>query len=146
TAYFTLEELGQNVIRPPDIDGWPEPENEGNLWLSGGAMMSRMNLSALWAHGRTSVLQRAHLVPAGEVPAESADINRLIPTHLRDRASAPLLIDHLNHLFFPLHSLEPEQRRELILHWQNPRVGLDEETALLEMIRLMLATPEFQTQ
>ncbi len=154
TTSELFEELGYVLYAPPNIAGWPEPDGEGNQWLSTGSMMFRLNLHSLFTHGERSLFQRSWRIPdASDAPYSSEfpfpdfiDLNALIPKVVRDPKDAALLIDHLNDRLLPFHRLRPDQRRSLIQHIRRTRSGSDLEGVYREVIRQIASLPEFQMQ
>ena len=154
TTSELLEEMGYVLYDPPNIAGWPEPDGEGNQWLSTGSMIFRLNLHTLLTHGELDIFQRpwrinqtADAPYINELPfPDFVDLDVLIPKAVRDPKDAALLIDHLNDRLLPFHRLRPDQRRSLIQHIRRTRAGSDLDGVYREVIRQITSLPEFQMQ
>ena len=154
TTSELLEEMGYVLYDPPNIAGWPEPDGEGNQWLSTGSMMFRLNVHTLFTHGERDIFQRPWRIPESDdapYPSEFPfpdfiNLDVLVPKAVRDSKDAALLIDHLNDRLLPFHRLRPDQRRSLIQHIRRARAGSDSDGVYRELIRQFMSLPEFQMQ
>lgn len=146
TGMLALERLGYHPMFPPDISGWPEPEGVGNQWLTAGNSMVRFNLPTIWSYGSARLLgsQRALRTIGEDQMQPQIDLDLIAPAELRPPTNFNLLVNRLNDRLLPFHRLRSTQRRALYDHYLSIRERVNEETALRELIRLMLALPEFQ--
>ena len=144
TARMLLDDAGFALFEPPSIEGWPEPDGVGNAWLGGGTSLFRANLPTLLLFGDRNVLSSPTQNIVRIESVTTPDWDELIPRHLRDPAACPLLLNHLQQRFLPFHPLRPSQARVLADHQRRevPRRG--ELGAAQDLLRLLLALPEFQ--
>jgi len=143
--YAINQAIGYDVLFPPNIAGWPEPDGESNEWLSAGAMIFRMNLPSIWTHRNTSVIgdSRAAGTLANYPEIDWASI---APPELREPEEFTRLIEHLNERFIPSVKLRPSQVRALRERYDIIASKVDTLEAVKEVVRLILALPEYQIQ
>ncbi len=138
------DQLGYNVHFPPNIAGWPEPEGEGNTWLAAGPMVFRMNMASIWSHKNGEFLSGGAIVEIAQNP--DLDWDAIAPVELRSPENFPLLIEKLNERFLPLIPLRKSQVRTLYDRYVHIAEKMSEVEAIKEMIRLIMALPEYQMQ
>lgn len=149
-TYLAMETMGYNVMLPPSIAGWPEPEGEGNGWLGAEKMLFRVNLPLLWLEksfvmfDRTGQTSSRHLLT--ETPPADFDLDRIVPAQFRGGRNINLLLDELNDRLLPFHRLSKQQREFLIKNDERNYRELDEESRIRELIRVIMSLPEFQLQ
>lgn len=140
-----MQQLGYEILFPPSIAGWPEPDGEGNTWLATGSMVFRMNMPSIWSHRNFNVLTSNRVRNSlGEYP--EVDWNRIAPRELRTIENFPLLIDALTKRFLPNKALRKSQIRTLYQRYSAISEQLDSLEGVKELIRLLLALPEYQLQ
>jgi hypothetical protein len=140
-----MQQLGYEILFPPSIAGWPEPDGDGNTWLATGSMVFRMNLPSIWSHRNLDILTtgraRNSLRDYPEI-----DLDKIAPRELRAIENFPLLVDVLVKRFLPNRSLRKSQIRTLYQRYSSISEQLDSVEAVKELIRLILALPEYQIQ
>ncbi len=148
--FVSLENMGYSIISPPNIAGWPEPEGVGNGWLGAEKMLFRVNFPLLWLQesfvmfDRTGVTSSRILI--GQTPPSDFSLDRVAPGQVRGRRNIHLLLEELNDRFLPFHRLSEQQKEFLIENDERNYRELDEESRIRELIRLIMALPEFQLQ
>jgi uncharacterized protein (DUF1800 family) len=149
-TYLTLESLGYNALLPPSIAGWPEPEGEGNGWLGAEKTLFRVNLPLLWLEETFVMFDRSGGTTTrnlySEKPPSDFLLDRVAPGHFRGRRQINLLLDELNDRLLPFHRLSTRQRDFLIENDERNYRELDKESRIRELIRVIMALPEFQLQ
>ena len=140
-----MQQLGYEILFPPSIAGWPEPEGEGNTWLATGAMVFRMNLPSIWSHRNFDVLTNGRVRNSLDEYPE-VDWDKIAPRELRTIENFPLLIDALTKRFLPNKALRKSQIRTLYQRYSAISEQLDSLEGVKELIRLLLALPEYQLQ
>ncbi len=144
-GHRVTEDLGMNLLSPPEIDGWPEPEGVGNQWINDGTMLRRINIGSLWSHGNHKAVT-SHYLLAQDLPLPAPDLDELMPPHLRHPRNFHLLLDHLTHRLTPFHPLSQEKKRRLRRLLDFDRQYHAESEWARDILRLLLAQPEFQLQ
>jgi uncharacterized protein (DUF1800 family) len=140
-----MQQLGYEVIFPPSIAGWPEPDGPGNTWLATGAMVFRMNMPSIFTHHNYAVFASGRTrTSMDEFP--EADWNVIAPKELRRKEQFPLLLEQLKKRFMPNRELRKSQVRTLFDHYSSVSEELGELEGVRELVRLILALPEYQTQ
>ena len=149
-TYLALESMGYNVMEPPSIAGWPEPEGEGNGWLGAEKTLFRVNLPLLWLEETFVMFDRSGgTTPRNlysEKPPSDFRLDRVAPGQFRGRRQINLLLDELNDRLLPFHRLSSRQRDFLIENDERNYRELDEESRIRELIKVIMALPEFQLQ
>lgn len=140
-----MQQLGYEVIFPPSIAGWPEPDGPGNTWLATGAMVFRMNMPSIFTHHNYAVFTSARTRNSMDEFPE-ADWNVIAPKELRRKEQFPLLLEQLKKRFMPNRELRKSQVRTLFDHYSSVSDELGELEGVRELVRLILALPEYQTQ
>jgi uncharacterized protein (DUF1800 family) len=140
-----MQQLGYEILFPPSIAGWPEPDGEGNTWLATGSMVFRMNMPSIWSHRNFNVLTSNRVRNSLDEYPE-VDWNRIAPRELRTIENFPLLIDALTKRFLPNKALRKSQIRTLYQRYSAISEQLDSLEGVKELIRLLLALPEYQLQ
>ena len=140
-----MQQLGYEILFPPSIAGWPEPDGEGNTWLATGSMVFRMNMPSIWSHRNFDVLTSNRVRNSLDEYPE-VDWNRIAPRELRTIENFPLLIDALTKRFLPNKTLRKSQIRTLYQRYSAISEQLDSLEGVKELIRLLLALPEYQLQ
>ncbi|MEZ5303675.1 MAG: hypothetical protein R3F11_23985 [Verrucomicrobiales bacterium] len=74
------------------------------------------------------------------------DFDELAPPHLRGRSEFPLLVERLRHRLLPFHRLRPAQVRGLYDAFCETLDSSGSLEATKDLIRLMMALPEYQMQ
>lgn len=143
TFSVTVEQLGQNVMDPASIAGWPEPEGEGNEWLGAGAMLSRMNLPLLFTDGSTKPLATASAANK-ELPLPLADLNVAIPVALRDPARFSDLVNKLCQRLLPFTILSDAQKQALLDYLAADKLVPGTDAYYRALIRQLMSLPQFQ--
>ncbi len=94
TALFAMGQMGQDIMFPPSIAGWPEPVGEGNEWLSTSAMLHRLNMPSIWSHKNISIFDHGYLIEEfGEVKElPEIQMDRIAPRQLRTRENFNLWV------------------------------------------------------
>ncbi|NCF85851.1 MAG: DUF1800 family protein [Verrucomicrobiaceae bacterium] len=150
TTYWAMDEMGQNLLHPPTIQGWPEPVAEGNRWMTVEGLLSRINLASLWVHGDHQALRNHLKIPTtggdAETPYVLPDYETLLPAAIRGADSLNLLIDHLADRVLYLSPIHPRQRQSLIRHMRRKLKGLDRDKVYRRVLQQLLALPQFQMQ
>jgi len=140
-----MQQLGYEILFPPSIAGWPEPDGDGNTWLATGSMVFRMNMPSIWSHRNFNVLTNGRTRNSlDEYPEVNWD--RIAPRELRTIENFPLLIDALTKRFLPNKALRKSQIRTLYQRYSAISEQLDSLQGVKELIRLLLALPEYQLQ
>ncbi|MDA7887881.1 DUF1800 domain-containing protein [Akkermansiaceae bacterium] len=149
-TYLTLESMGYNAMLPPSIAGWPEPEGEGNGWLGADKTLFRVNLPLLWLEKTFVMFDRSGgSTPRNlysEEPPSDFRLDRVAPGQFRERRNIDLLLNELNDRLLPFHRLSSQQRDFLIENDERNYRELDKESRIRELIRMIMALPEFQLQ
>ena len=140
-----MQQLGYEILFPPSIAGWPEPDGEGNTWLATGSMVFRMNMPSIWSHRNFDVLTSNRVRNSLDEYPE-VDWNSIAPRELRTIENFPLLIDALTKRFLPNKTLRKSQIRTLYQRYSAISKQLDSLEGVKELIRLLLALPEYQLQ
>ena len=140
-----MQQLGYEILFPPSIAGWPEPDGEGNTWLSTGSMVFRMNMPSIWSHRNFDILTNNRVRNSLDEYPE-VDWNSIAPRELRTIENFPLLIDALTKRFLPNKTLRKSQIRTLYQRYSAISEQLDSLEGVKELIRLLLALPEYQLQ
>ena len=140
-----MQQLGYEILFPPSIAGWPEPEGEGNTWLATGSMVFRMNMPSIWSHRNFDVLTSNRVRNSLDEYPE-VDWDKIAPRELRTIENFPLLIDALTKRFLPNKALRKSQIRTLYQRYSAISEQLDSLEGVKELIRLLLALPEYQLQ
>ena len=124
TSRLCLIQLGYDPAKPDSIEGWPEPEHEGNQWLSTSYLMFRTNLPKLFTHGNINALTDYQFADHPSLRTDPVDYDALVPDELRAPRNLHLLIDHLARRFFPLRRLSIRQKRVIANHMGRLRPGV----------------------
>ncbi len=140
-----MQQLGYEILFPPSIAGWPEPDGEGNTWLATGAMVFRMNVPSIWSHRNFDVFTTAR-TRTSMAGYPDVDWDRIAPRDLRAIENFPLLIETLTKRFMPHRTLRKSQIRTLYERYSSIAEQLDSLEAVKELVRLLLALPEYQMQ
>lgn len=143
TFSVSSEQLGQNVMAPVSIAGWPEPDGEGNEWLGAGAMLTRMNLPLLFTDGSTKPLGKASAVTR-ELPLATADLTLVVPADLRDPTQFFALVDELCRRLLPFYTLSDDQKQSLLDYLTADRLTPGSDAFYRALIRQLMALPQFQ--
>ena len=146
TMSLTLGALGYQPMFPPTIAGWPEPIGDGNQWLSTGAMIGRLNLPGLWSHKNYRLLNERRLIRNfhEEDLQPDIDFDRVIPPQLRSRENFNLMITEVSQRLLPFHRFRGSQVRGLYEQFVEVEDRFGNLEAIKEMVRLVMALPEFQ--
>ena len=149
-TFVLLDRLGYNPMYPPSIAGWPEPVGVGNAWIGPEKLLARANMPLLWTQETKQFLPAANDYTKRSIVHEPVpsdfDLHELVPRHLMGRENIGLVIDELNQRLMPMHLISSEQRQLLIELYERDYRLLDDQTLLRELIRMMIALPEFQLQ
>lgn len=140
-----MQQLGYEVLFPPSIAGWPEPDGPGNTWLATGAMVFRMNMPSIFTHHNYDVFVSARTRNTMDDFPE-VDWNVIAPKELRRKEKFPLLLEELKKRFMPSRELRKSQVRTLFDRYSSVSDELGELEGVRELVRLILALPEYQTQ
>lgn len=140
-----MQQLGYEILFPPSIAGWPEPDGDGNTWLATGSMVFRMNMPSIWSHRNFNVLTNGRTRNSLDEYPE-VDWDKIAPRELRTIENFPLLIDALTKRFLPNKTLRKSQIRTLYQRYSVISEQLDSLQGVKELIRLLLALPEYQLQ
>jgi uncharacterized protein (DUF1800 family) len=140
-----MQQLGYEILFPPSIAGWPEPEGYGNTWLATGSVVFRMNMPSIWSHRNFDVLTSNRVRNSLDEYPE-IDWDKIAPRELRTIENFPLLIDALTKRFLPNKALRKSQIRTLYQRYSAISEQLDSLEGVKELIRLLLALPEYQLQ
>ena len=140
-----LSTMGHEPMFPPSIQGWPEPDGVGNQWLSTSATIFRMNLPTLWTHGNTDVFSN------GRANAElesypAVELDAIAPPNLRTKGNFNLLMHTLQTRFLPFHELRGSQYRILYDRFVRMLETHDGSEATRDLLRLILALPEYHLE
>lgn len=140
-----MQQLGYEVLFPPSIAGWPEPEGSGSTWLATGSMVFRMNMPSIWSHRNFNTFTVNQVRNSMD---EYPELNweRIAPNQLRSKENFPLLIDSLMQRFLPDRKLRKSQMRTLYTRYTSISEQLDSLEAVKEVVRLIMALPEYQIQ
>lgn len=140
-----MQQLGYEVLFPPSIAGWPEPDGSGNTWLSTGAMVFRMNMPSIWSHHNYAIFTTGRTRNSME---DFPEINweTIAPSNLRTVENFPLLLDGLLARLLPNRTLRKSQVRTLHDRYSTVTQQLGSLEGVKELVRLILALPEYQTQ
>ena len=140
-----MQQLGYEVHLPPSIAGWPEPEGPGNTWLATGAMVFRMNMPSVFTHHNYEVFTSGRTRNSMD-DFPDVDWNVIAPKELRRIEKFPLLLEDLRQRFIPNRELRKSQVRTLLDRYSSVSDELGELEGVRELVRLVLALPEYQTQ
>ena len=140
-----MQQLGYEVHLPPSIAGWPEPEGPGNTWLATGAMVFRMNMPSVFTHHNYEVFTTGRTRNSMD-DFPDVDWNVIAPKELRRIEKFPLLLENLRQRFIPNRELRKSQVRTLLDRYSSVSDELGELEGARELVRLVLALPEYQTQ
>lgn len=140
-----MQQLGYEILFPPSIAGWPEPDGDGNTWLATGSMVFRMNMPGIWSHRNFGIFTTGR---TRNSMSDYPDINweSIIPSELVSIENFPLLLDALIARFLPNRSLRQSQVRTLYERYSAVTEQLGSHEGIKELIRLILALPEYQIQ
>ncbi len=145
STYTINERLGYNPIYPPNIAGWPEPNADGNEWMAAGSLLTRLNLSSVWVERNFYALNDWGMKQDLE-DYPDIDWERILPREMRSPDMFPLLIEKLMDRFLPLCPLRKSQIRRLHDHYRRTSERMDTLEATKELVRLLMALPEYQMQ
>jgi hypothetical protein len=149
-TYVALESMGYNAMEPPSIAGWPKPEAEGNGWVGAEKMLFRVNLPLLWLEKSFTMFDRSGGTTLralyAETPPSDFRLDRVAPGQFRGKRNFDLLLDELNDRLLPFHRLTARQREFLRENDERNYRELDEASRIRELVRVMMALPEFQLQ
>ena len=140
-----MQQLGYEVLFPPSIAGWPEPDGDGNTWLATGSMVFRMNMPSIWSHRNFSIFTTNRTRNSMAEYAE-IDWDKIVSNDLRSIENFPLLLDSLTARFLPNRSLRKSQVRTLYDRYSTVTNQLGSLEGVKELVRLILALPEYQIQ
>jgi hypothetical protein len=138
--------LGQDLFAPPNVKGW----DGGLSWITTNNLLARYNEAALLVQGDTSMLKGMNIAPN---PAVNGQLqNRLQNLRLRpvdaakilteeERSDKGKLIAALEKRL--LQAKLSEKQEQTLQEYLNSQSNLDEAT-ILNAIRLMMSTPEYQ--
>lgn len=137
--------MGIAVMFPPSIQGWPEPVGVGNEWLATGSMMFRMNMPGVWSHGNGDFFSSGSTRNEAEAYT-GIDYDKIIPPELRSPENFNLLLTNLNHRLLPFHEIRGSQKRLLYERYREINDAFDSLEAAKDLLRLVMALPEYQLQ
>jgi hypothetical protein len=139
-----LANLGQNLFAPPNVKGW----DGGVTWITTNNLLERYNLAEALVYGKNQIRinadNKALKTVANRLNRRNAqptlvDADRLVGDE--DRKSRSALIASLERRFLQA-ELKPKQKQALN-DYLNSQGELDSHD-ILEAIRLVMSTPEFQ--
>lgn len=140
-----LVRLQFDIMNSPSIEGWPEPDQVGNQWLSADGMVERLNLP--------SVLVDRNVTMFDDIWQDNAwtrypevDLEEVVPKHLWNPKAFNHLINHLNQLLIPLRAIDKKKKRLLSEQYKKTYYRISDKHAIRELIRLIMAFPEYQMQ
>ncbi len=140
-----MQQLGYEILFPPSIAGWPEPDGDGNTWLATGSMVFRMNLPSVWSHRNYDIFTTGR-TRNSMANYPDIDWSKIIPNTLVSIENFPLLLDSLLARFLPNRTLRKSQVRTLFDRYSALSDQIGSEEAVKELVRLILALPEYQIQ
>jgi hypothetical protein len=138
--------LGQDLFAPPNVKGW----DGGVSWITTNNLLSRYNEAALLAQGDTSALKGMNMGPnaGGNMQLQ----NRLESMRLRPvKVSKILTEDERNDKEKLVAALEKRllqaklrgKQEQTLREYLTAQTTLDDDS-ILNAIRLMMSTPEYQ--
>ena len=139
-----LANLGQNLFAPPNVKGW----DGGVTWITTNNLLERYNLAEALVYGKNQIRinadNKALKTVANRLNRRNAqptlvDADKLVGNE--DRKSRSALIASLERRFLQA-ELKPKQKQALN-DYLNSQGELDSHD-ILEAIRLVMSTPEFQ--
>ncbi|MDB6064427.1 MAG: hypothetical protein JWR26_635 [Pedosphaera sp.] len=138
--------LGQDLFAPPNVKGW----DGGISWITTNNLLSRYNEAALLAQGDVSMLKGMNLAPnpAGNMQLQNRlDSMRLRPVNVskilteEERKDKEKLVAALEKRL--LQSKLRGKQEQTLREYLDAQTTLD-DTSILNAIRLMMSTPEYQ--
>ncbi len=141
-----LRNLGQDLFAPPNVKGW----DGGPSWISTNTLLARYNQAALLLRGEGSmlagagfanrpILETAFERRLADAKASAVNVQRLFGAE--ERADNSSLIAALEKRLLQAH-LQPK-REQVLRDYLAGRGELSDEH-ILEAIRLVMSTPEYQ--
>ena len=140
--------LGQDLFTPPNVKGW----DGGVSWITTNNLLSRYNEAAILVQGDTAMLQSAFASLGLNAQANNRVQNRLQYVRLKTVDVAKILTDaerqDKNKLVAALETrlLQSKLRgkqEQTLREYLNSQATLD-DAIILNAIRLMMSTPEYQ--
>ncbi|HTG43698.1 MAG TPA: DUF1800 domain-containing protein [Verrucomicrobiae bacterium] len=132
----SLRTLGQDLLLPPNVKGW----DGGLSWITTNNLINRYNYAAFLVLGEIAAIKGEKSGRPRRSPSKSlVEVSRLFPEELRQNKSA--LLAALEHRFLQT-ELKPEHKSTLRSYFESQ--GEIDETDLLQGIRLIMCTPEYQ--
>lgn len=147
TATLALREMGFDLVHPPNIDGWPEPERAGNQWLAADRLMARLNFPKILTHGNVGALTNYDFPDTADLVPGKPDLGRLVPPTLRGESDWRLLLRALaDDRLSPLVPLGEAELELLASFARRRRPGASLDETHLDVLAHLLALPNFQIQ
>jgi uncharacterized protein (DUF1800 family) len=137
--------LGQDLLAPPNVKGW----DGGLSWITTNTLLSRYNQADVLVMGRGNLMaapgpgagqamlaQRANQMAQGMWPVSVENI--VSPAQRQDKEKLLAALEK-RFLLTPL----SEEHRQVLRDYLAPRLNLGDDD-IRHLLRLLLATPEFQ--
>lgn len=148
-----LQQLGQNLFRPPNVAGW----DGGRAWINTNTLLARYNIAGFLVKGPSSgyrppMVTGRNAAQVKNRPARdrlarqlarqaSVDLASLVPPdHRHDRAA---LIQSLSERLFHT-SLDADARRPFEEYLASQGDGEVTDPILANLVHLMMSTPHYQ--
>ena len=151
-AQNAMRQMGQVLFAPPNVKGW----DGGKAWITTSTLLFRYNFAnylingdamlPLGAFARTKAANPSFrtAVPrqqlAEQIKRLPVDIRRIVPDELRGKPRE--LVDFLSARFFQKQL--PEKETNIFVQFLEFRRPDTTDTAMRELVHLMLSTPQFQ--
>jgi uncharacterized protein (DUF1800 family) len=140
-----LAALGQDLLAPPNVKGW----DGGLSWITTNTLLSRYNQASVLVMGQGNLMASRGAGPGQAMLAQQANqmardmepvnVSRILPPDQRQSKEA--LVASLEDRF--LRTPLSGDHRRVLLDYLAPRANLGDDD-IRHVIRLLLATPEFQ--
>jgi uncharacterized protein (DUF1800 family) len=144
-AVEMVSTLGQDLLAPPNVKGW----DGGLSWITTNTLLSRYNQAAILVMGQGNLMASRGTGPGQAMVAQQANqaartmapivVNTIITQE--ERQNPELLLASLEKRF--LRAPLSEDHRQVLRDYLAPHRSLGDDD-IRHVIRLLLATPEFQ--
>lgn len=146
TSTLILSEMGFELVRPPNINGWPEPERRGSQWMAADRVVHRLNFPKLVCHGNIGALTNYEFPDAATLVPEPLEVEPLLEGSSGAFPDLPLAVAALADRFFPLVPLDEAEIDLLVESARRGRPGVPRRQWLRDLVVQLLAHPNFQMQ
>ena len=148
-AQNAMRQMGQILFAPPNVKGW----DGGREWISTSTLLFRDNFANYLINGDAilppnapqrrqggDVGFRRNAQIAQQIKRDPIEVGKIVPTEIRSKPRA--VVDLLAKRFFPTRLGDKEI--DTFVKYLETRGSDATDTALRELIHLMMSTPQFQ--